>query len=39
MNNTTPDRIIELWPSFPLEVSQQIVEFDESSVAEEVGWN
>ena len=35
MSITTPDRLIELWPSLPQEARQQIVEIAESSVAEE----
>ena len=35
MSITTPDRLIELWPSLPQEAREQIVEIAESSVAEE----
>ena len=35
MSITTPDRIVELWPSLPQEARQQIVEIAESSVAGE----
>ena len=35
MTITTPDRLIELWPSLPQEAREQIVEIAESSVAGE----